>query len=47
VHQEINNPDIRDERTVIFCNPHPVLNFQNSVQVKPQSKLFWHKSNSR
>jgi len=31
----------RDERTVIFCNPDPVLNFQNSVQVQPQSKLFF------
>jgi len=25
----------RDERTVIFCDPDPVLNFQNSVQVHP------------
>jgi len=32
---------IRDERTVIFCDPDPVLNFQNSVQAQPQSKLFF------
>jgi len=31
----------RDEPTVIFCDPDPVLNFQNSVQVQPQSKLFF------
>jgi len=31
----------RDERTVIFCDPDPVLTFQNSVQIQPQSKLFF------
>ena len=25
----------RDEQTVIFCDPDPVLNFENSVQVQP------------
>jgi len=30
----------RDEQTVIYCDPDPVLNFQKSVQVQPQSKLF-------
>jgi len=30
----------RDERTVIFCDPDPILLFQNSVQVQLQSKLF-------
>ena len=29
----------RDEWTVIFCDPDPVLSFQNLVQVQPQSKL--------
>ena len=30
----------RDEQTVVLCDPDPVLNFQNSVQVQPQPKLF-------
>jgi len=30
----------RDEQTVIFCDPDPVLIFENSVQVQPQSKIF-------
>jgi len=25
---------------LIFCDPDPVLNLQNSVQVQPQSKTF-------
>jgi len=31
----------RDERTVIFCDPDPVLYFKNSVQVQPQPKIFF------
>jgi len=30
----------RDDRTVIFCDPDPVLNFENSVQVQPLSMKF-------
>jgi len=30
----------RDDRTVIFCDPDLVLNFQYSIQVQPQLKLF-------
>jgi len=33
---------IRDERTVKFCDPDPVLIFQISVQVQPQSKKFFN-----
>ena len=31
----------RDERTVIFCDPDPVLIFKNSVHVQPQWKIFF------
>jgi len=31
----------RNERTVKFCDPDPVLIFENSVQVQPQSKNFF------
>ena len=33
--------DIKDECTVIFCHPDPVLIFRNLVQAQPQSKLFF------
>jgi len=31
-HVSTTSLPTRDERTVIFCDPDPVLNFQNSVQ---------------
>jgi len=33
--KKMHDVHARDERTVIFSDPDPVLNFQNSVQIQP------------
>ena len=42
-----NDLQAKDERTIIFCDPDPVLIFYNSVQVQPQSKTFSCPNESR